>query len=110
MQNAVARFYLFDDPPDQDADAEFIDRAHVGDRDAAITDELLFKRIDRPGSEQIELVGINGDAGLVAQEVVESGFAAEKGGRHPVHVAGHRRRRRVVVGVSVEPQHEKRPA
>src|SRR5467141_3848975 len=54
VQHAVARLYPLDDPPDQNADSEFVDRAHVGDRDAAIADEVSFKRIDRPDSEQIE--------------------------------------------------------
>src|SRR4030081_3740755 len=68
MQNAVARTYPFDDPADQDADTMLVDRAHVCDGDAAIADELSFRRIDRADSKQIELIGTDGDAWLVTQE------------------------------------------
>ena len=109
MQHAVARLDPFDHPPDQHADAELVDRAHVGDRDAAIAHQLLFQRIDRADAEQIELIGTDRDARLVAEQVVEAGLAAQERRRHAVHVAGHGRRRRVVVGMGVEPQHEHRP-
>src|SRR6267378_3174733 len=101
MQHAVACFYPLDDAPDQDADPEFIDRAHVGDRDAAIADQVFFKRIDRPDSEQIELIGTNGCAWMVAEQAVKAGLAAQERSRHAMHVAGDSGRRRVVVGVSV---------
>src|SRR6266850_3212882 len=89
VQYAVARLYPLDDPPDQNADPEFVDRAHVGDRDAAIADEVFFRRIDRPDSEQIELIGTDRDPWRVAQQAIQAGLAAEKRRRHAVHVAGH---------------------
>src|SRR5258706_12856532 len=88
MQNAVARSYPFDHPPDQDADTELVDRAHVRNRDAAIADELPFKRIDRADSEQVELIGTNRDPRPVTQQTIEAGLAAQKPSRHAVHVAG----------------------
>src|SRR6195256_1496636 len=89
MQHAVACLYPLDDPPDQNADPEFVDRAHVGDRDTAIADEAFFKRIDRADSEQIELIGIDRDPWRIAQQTIQTGFAAEKRRRHAVHVARH---------------------
>ena len=44
------------------------------------------------------------------QNAVEAALAAEEGDRHAVHVARRRGRRRVVIGMRVEPQHEQRPA
>src|SRR5882724_1692022 len=76
MQHAVARLYLLDDPPDQNADPEFVDRAHVRDRDAAIAHQVFFGRIDRPDSEQIELIGTDRDPGGVAQQAIKAGLAA----------------------------------
>ena len=84
--------------------------AHVGDRDAALEHQLLLQRIDRADAEQVELVGADRGAGMVAEQPVEAAFAAQKGRRHAVHVAGLRRLRRVVVGMGIEPQHEQRPA
>ena len=43
------------------------------------------------------------------QDAVEARLAAEEGDRHAVHVAGRRGRRRVEIGMRVEPQHEQRP-
>ena len=42
MQHAVLRPHALDDLADQHADAEFVDRAHVGDRDAALEHQLLL--------------------------------------------------------------------
>src|SRR6202047_822592 len=110
MQDAVARLDPFDDPPDQDADTELIDRAHVRHCDAAIADQILLKRIDRADSEQIELIGTDREPRPITQQAIEAGLAAEERRRPPLHVAGHGRRRRIVVGVGVEPQHENRTA
>src|SRR5882672_2065563 len=76
MQHAVARLYPLDDPPDQNAEPEFVDRAHVGDRDAAIADQVFFGRIDRPDSEQIELIGADRDPGRATQQAIKTGLAA----------------------------------
>ncbi len=57
MQHAVARLDPFDHPPDQHADAELVDRAHVGDGDAALAHQFALQRIDRADAEQIELIG-----------------------------------------------------
>src|SRR3981189_714926 len=82
VQHAVARLYPLDDPPDQNADSEFVDRAHVGDRDAAIADEVSFKRIDRPDSEQIELIGTDRDPWGVPQRPTQAGCPPRKTAHH----------------------------
>ena len=76
MQDAVLRPYPFDHPPDQDTDTELVDRAHVRNRDAAVADQILFQRIDRADSEQVEPVGTDRDAGRIGQQAVEPGLAA----------------------------------
>ena len=74
----MLRPYPFDHPADQHANAEFVDRAHIRNRDAAIADEVPFKRIDRPDPEQIQSIGADGDAGLLAEQMIKPGFAAQK--------------------------------
>ena len=54
MQHAVRSPDALDDAADQHADAELVDRAHVGDGDAALMHQLLLQRIDRADAEQIE--------------------------------------------------------
>jgi hypothetical protein len=110
VQDAVLRPYPVDHPADQHADAEFVDRTHIRNRDVAITDEVLFRRIHRPDPEQVQSIGADGDAGLLAEQTIKPGFAAQKGCRHAVHVAGESRFRRVVVGVGIEPEQEERSA
>ncbi len=106
MQHAVAGLHLVDDAADQDADAELVDLAHVGDADAALAQQVLFQLVDRADAEQFQPVGIDRCARLVAEKAVEPGLAAQERRRHAVHVAGQRGRGRVVVGMRVEPQHE----
>src|SRR5712664_570607 len=76
VQHAVARLYPLDGRPDLNDDPEFVDRAHVGNRDAAIADQVFFRRIDRPDSEQIELIRTDRDPGRVAQQAIKAGLAA----------------------------------
>ena len=61
---------------------------------AALAHQFLFQRIDRADAEQIELIGRDRGARLVAEQMVEAGLAAEERRRHAVHVAGE-----VVAGV-----------
>src|SRR3954470_21699002 len=91
MQHAIARPHTLDDLSYQYADTEFVDDAHVGDRNASLEHQLLLQRIDRADAEQVELVGADRGAGMVAEQPVEAAFAAQEGGRHAVHVAGLRR-------------------
>src|SRR6476469_10450767 len=79
MQHAVARSDPFYHPADQHADAEFVDRAHIGDCDASIAHENLFQRINRANAEQLKLVWRDGNAWQAAEQAVTAGFAAEEG-------------------------------
>ena len=106
MQHAVAGLHLVDHAADQNADAELIDLAHVGDADAALAQQILFQSVDRADAEQFELVGIDRCARLVAQKPVEPGLAAQEGRRHSVHIAGQRGGGRIVVSMRIEPDHE----
>ena len=110
MEDAVLRPHALDDLADQHADAELVERAHVGDGNAAFEHQLLLQRVDRADAEQIEPVGGDRGAGLLAEQPVETGLAAQKGRRHAVHVAGLGRLRRVVVRMGIEPKHEQRAA
>ena len=110
MQHAVLRPHPLDDLADQHGDAELVDRAHVGDGDAALEHQLLLLRIDRADAEQVEPFGTYRGTWLLAEQPVEPGLAAQERRRHAVHVAGLRGLRRVVVGMGVEPQHEQWPA
>ena len=44
MQHAIFRLDPLDDAADQHGDAELVEGAHVGDRDAALMHQLLFQR------------------------------------------------------------------
>ncbi|MGY4357683.1 hypothetical protein ACVW0J_004176 [Bradyrhizobium sp. i1.7.7] len=65
-----------------------------------------FELIDRTCAEQVQPVGINRGARIIAEQSVEAGLAAQERRRHAVHVGGDRRLGRVVIGMGVEPEHE----
>ena len=69
MQHAVLRPHALDDAADQHADAELVDRAHVGNRHAALVHQLLFQGIDRADAEQVELIGRDRRARLIAEQM-----------------------------------------
>ena len=77
------------------------------DVDAAQADRVALGRIDRADAE-LEHIFRRHQRTVGRQDAVEAGLAAEEGDRHAVHVAGWRGRRRVVIGMRVEPQHEQR--
>src|SRR5262249_52366087 len=106
MQHAVAGAHLVDDAADQHADAELIDRPHVGDADLALAYQLFLELIDRARTEQLEAIRIDRDAWFITQETIEAAFATKERGGHAMHVGGERGRRRVVVGMRIEPEHE----
>src|SRR4029453_10403754 len=57
---------------------------------------VLPPGIERADAEQVELVRAERGAGLLAEQPVETGLAAQKRRRHAVHVTGLRGLRRVV--------------
>ena len=66
MQHAIAGAHLVDDAADQHANAELIDRPHVGNVDAAVAQQLLLQFIDRARAEQLEPIRIDRCARLFA--------------------------------------------
>src|SRR3954469_6580001 len=84
MQYAVAGPDALYDAADQYGDAEFVNLAHVDDPDPARAHQLLFELVDPARAEEVEPVGIDRGARIVAQQSVEAGFAAKECRRHAV--------------------------
>ena len=106
VQHAAAGLHPLDDLPDQHADPEFIDLAHIGDGDAALLQQQPLLAIDRPHPEQLQLLRSERHPRLIAEQLVEPRLAAQERGRHAVHIAGDGGARGVVIGVGVEPEQE----
>ena len=106
VQDAVARPHAFDEAADRHADAEFVDLAHIDEADGALAHQRFFQRIDRADAEHLQLVRPHAGARIASEQSVQPGLAAQEGQRHAVHVAGRCDRRRVVIGMGIEPQHE----
>src|SRR6266700_6280206 len=78
MQDAVMRAHLVDDTADQHPDTEFVNRAHVGDADAAVAQHRFLGSIERAYAEKLEPVGIDGRAGIVAEQAVKPVLSAQE--------------------------------
>jgi len=65
-----------------------------------------FAVVDRAHAEEMEVARIDERVRLLAEQALESRFAAQHRRRHAVHGARGRGRRGVEVGVRVEPQHK----
>ena len=98
---------MLDDPPHQHGRSKLVEQAHIDDVDAARTQQLALTTIDRADTEEIEVFRIHVSMRLIAEDTLKSWFTAQQRRRHSMHVAGWRRRGRIEIRVSVEPQHEK---
>ena len=107
MQQPAGLRHLADDIAHDRRRAALIDGAHIEDVDAAQADCVALGRIDRADAELEHIFGRH-QRPIGRQDAVEAGLAAEEGDRHAVHVARRRGRRRVEIGMRVEPQHEQR--
>lgn len=93
-------------PPERRHHAEFVDRPHVGDADPPRRHQRTFAGIDRSQPEQVDVGGGQWLRDRLGEQAWKARLAAQGGERHAVHVPGGRGRRRVEVGMGVEPEHE----
>src|SRR6185437_547938 len=78
MQDTAPRADLVDDAADQDPYPKLIDLPHVRDADATFAQQLPFELVDRARAEQLEPIGLDAGARLVAEQMVETALAAQK--------------------------------
>jgi hypothetical protein len=96
--------------PHRLAHADLVEVPHVEDLDAVLVQQVLLAEVDVAQTDLAHVAG--GESGHRARHLDQLGrsVAGQHRDGHPVHVARRRDRRRVVVGVGVEPQQPQRPA
>ena len=107
MQQGIRPGCRVEHAPQQHAHAAFVNEAHVNHVDPTRAQQLLLAPIDRADPEHVQVAGLKRRARLVTKHRLQPRFAGQESRGHAMHVAGRCRGRGVVVGVRIEPKHEK---